>query len=87
MPGRCPGAKWVGVTVIGLGERAGNAAMEEVVMAPKHLKGLIQFQNRDIQRACRICFSAAKRELPAWKPIVGSNMFAMSLGSMLMEPK
>ncbi|HBC92665.1 MAG TPA: homoaconitate hydratase, partial [Pelotomaculum sp.] len=31
------GAKYVGVTVLGLGERAGNAALEEVVMSLKHL--------------------------------------------------
>ncbi len=34
------GATWVNVTVGGLGERAGNAALEEVVMALKYIEGL-----------------------------------------------
>jgi len=33
------GAEWVGVTVNGLGERAGNAALEEVAMAWRHIFG------------------------------------------------
>ena len=75
------GAKWVGVTVIGLGERAGNAAMEEVVMALKHLKGIdLNFKTAMFRELAEYVSSAAKRELPAWKPIVGSNMFAHESG-------
>ena len=75
------GAKWVGVTVIGLGERAGNAAMEEVVMALKHLKGIdLNFKTEMFRELAEYVSSAAKRELPAWKPIVGSNMFAHESG-------
>ncbi|MFY9139852.1 MAG: homocitrate synthase [Thermacetogeniaceae bacterium] len=75
------GAKWVGVTVIGLGERAGNAALEEVVMALKHLKGIdLNFKTEMFRELAEYVSSAAKRELPAWKPIVGSNMFAHESG-------
>lgn len=75
------GAKWVGVTVIGLGERAGNAAMEEVVMALKHLKGIdLNFKTEMFREIAEYVSQAAKRELPAWKPIVGSNMFAHESG-------
>jgi homocitrate synthase NifV len=75
------GAKWVGVTVIGLGERAGNAAMEEVVMALKHLEGVdLNFKTKMFREIAEYVSGAAKRELPAWKPSVGSNMFAHESG-------
>ena len=75
------GASWVGVTVIGLGERAGNAAMEEVVMALKHIQGNdLKFRTEMFREIAEYVSLASKRELPAWKPIVGSNMFAHESG-------
>lgn len=75
------GAKWVGVTVIGLGERAGNAALEEVVMALKYLEGIdLNFKTEKFREVAEYVSLASKRELPAWKPIVGSNMFAHESG-------
>ncbi|HHV35430.1 MAG TPA: homocitrate synthase [Syntrophomonadaceae bacterium] len=75
------GASWVGVTVIGLGERAGNAAMEEVVMALKHIQGNdLNFKTEMFREIAEYVSLASKRELPAWKPIVGSNMFAHESG-------
>jgi homocitrate synthase NifV len=75
------GASWVGVTVIGLGERAGNAAMEEVVMALKHIEGNdLNFRTEMFREIAEYVSLASKRELPAWKPIVGSNMFAHESG-------
>ncbi len=75
------GATWVNVTVGGLGERAGNAAYEEVVMALKYLEGLDL--NVDTTRFTEIVdyvMAAAGRQIPAWKPVVGSNMFAHESG-------
>lgn len=75
------GAKWVGVTVIGLGERAGNAALEEVVMALKYVLGVdLKFKTEKFREIAEYVSLASKRELPAWKPIVGSNMFAHESG-------
>ncbi len=75
------GARWVGVTVIGLGERAGNAALEEVVMALKYLEGIdLNFKTEKFREIAEYVSLASKRELPAWKPIVGSNMFAHESG-------
>lgn len=75
------GATHVGVTVMGLGERAGNAALEEVVMALKHIwkvdLGFKPSMYRDIAEYVSL---ASGRELPAWKAIVGSNMFAHESG-------
>jgi len=75
------GARFVGVTVIGLGERAGNAALEEVVMALKHIYGIdLGFKTELFREAALYVSMASGRELPAWKAIVGSNMFAHESG-------
>ena len=75
------GAGWVGVTVIGLGERAGNAALEEVVMAVKILGGVdLNFKTSKFRELAEYVSRAASRELPAWKAIVGSNVFTHESG-------
>lgn len=81
LAGVMAGATHVGVTVIGLGERAGNAALEEVVMALKHLHKVdIGFKTEMFREVAEYVSRAAHRELPAWKAIVGSNMFAHESG-------
>ncbi|MBO8137193.1 MAG: homocitrate synthase [Desulfotomaculum sp.] len=75
------GANYVGVTVLGLGERAGNAALEEVVMALKHLYNIdLGFKTDMFVELAEYVSRASGRELPAWKAIVGSNMFAHESG-------
>jgi homocitrate synthase NifV len=75
------GATWVNVTVGGLGERAGNAALEEVVMALKYIEGLdIGIETERFREIADYVMTAAGRTIPAWKPVVGSNMFAHESG-------
>ncbi|WP_066637094.1 homocitrate synthase [Desulfolucanica intricata] len=75
------GATHVGVTVMGLGERAGNAALEEVVMALKHLYKIdLGFKTEMFREVAEYVSHASGRELPAWKAIVGSNMFRHESG-------
>lgn len=75
------GANYIGVTVIGLGERAGNAALEEVVMSLKHLYDAdLGFKTEMFREVAEYVSRASGRELPAWKAIVGSNMFAHESG-------
>ncbi len=75
------GANYVGVTVNGLGERAGNAALEEVVMALKHLFGVeLNFATERFVEVSQYVARASGRILPSWKSIVGSNMFAHESG-------
>jgi homocitrate synthase NifV len=75
------GATWVNVTVGGLGERAGNAALEEVVMALKYLEGFdLDFNTKRFTEVVDYVMTAAGRTVPAWKPVVGSNMFAHESG-------
>ena len=85
------GATHVGVTVNGLGERAGNAALEEVVMALKHLLDTdLNFATERFVEVSEFVARASGRNVPAWKAIVGSNMFAHESGihadGMLKNP-
>lgn len=75
------GAKFIGVTINGLGERAGNAALEEVVMALKHIEEIdLGFATERFVEVSEYVSRASGRLLPPWKAIVGSNMFAHESG-------
>lgn len=75
------GASHVGVTVNGLGERAGNAALEEVLMALMFVYNYESNINTTMFREVSEYVSRASgRILPAWKAIVGDNMFAHESG-------
>ncbi len=75
------GARFVGVTVNGLGERAGNAALEEVAMALKHLFGVnLGMKTKDFRNLCEYVARASGRQLYPSKPIVGTNTFAHESG-------
>ncbi len=75
------GASHIGVTVNGLGERAGNAALEEVLMALKYVHDYdVNVDTRMFKEVSEYVSKASGRELPAWKAIVGSNMFAHESG-------
>lgn len=75
------GARFIGVTVNGLGERAGNAALEEVAMALKHLFGLnLGVNTKDFRNLCEYVARASGRQLYPGKPIVGANTFAHESG-------
>lgn len=75
------GATYVNTTVNGLGERAGNAALEEVVMALKHLgKVDLGLQTSRFRELSEYVAAASARTIPAWKSIVGTNVFAHESG-------
>ncbi len=75
------GATYVGVTVNGLGERAGNAALEEVVMALKYIYNVdLDIKTFKLKEICEYVAKASARELPVNKTIVGKNIFAHESG-------
>lgn len=75
------GARFIGVTVNGLGERAGNAALEEVAMALKHLFDVnLGVNTKDFRNLCEYVARASGRQLYPSKPIVGTNTFAHESG-------
>jgi homocitrate synthase NifV len=76
------GATFASVTVNGLGERAGNAALEELVMALKYVEKIdIGFDIAKIRPLCRYVSEASGRPIPLSKPIVGENIFAQEFGT------
>jgi len=75
------GANWVNVTVAGLGERAGNAALEEVVMALKYIEDMqLDMDTTRFREIAEYVMKAAGRTIPIWKSVIGSNMFAHESG-------
>ena len=75
------GANHVGVTVNGLGERAGNAALEEVLMALMFVYGYEgNIDTKMFREVSEYVSRASGRILPKWKAIVGDNMFAHESG-------
>jgi homocitrate synthase NifV len=75
------GARAVSVTVNGLGERAGNTALEELVMALKFTE--LSHKQLDTTRLCRLCNYVAMvsgRTIPPWKSITGAAMFRHESG-------
>jgi homocitrate synthase NifV len=75
------GATMVGVTVNGLGERAGNAALAEVAMSLKYLFNIdVRVNPRELREISEYVALASGRTLPVCKPIVGTNMFAHESG-------
>ena len=78
------GARQVEVTLCGIGERAGNAALEEVIMALNVRKSFYNFETNikteRIYPACRLLSMIIGQPIPAYKPIIGSNAFAHESG-------
>jgi 2-isopropylmalate synthase len=79
------GARQVECTINGLGERAGNAAMEEVVMAIKTRSDIFgeyttNINTKEILRASKLVATITGIEPQPNKAIVGKNAFAHESG-------
>ncbi|MGI6422753.1 MAG: homocitrate synthase [Syntrophomonadaceae bacterium] len=75
------GANYVGVTVNGLGERAGNTCLQEMIMVIKYLMNMpVKYDTTLFREVAEYVAKASGRELPVNKPIVGSNIFAHESG-------
>lgn len=75
------GATHVNTTVNGLGERAGNAALEEVVMGLQVLHGIdCGVSLGDYQTLAELVANASGRPLPWQKSLVGEGVFTHESG-------
>ncbi len=78
------GATQVECTINGLGERAGNAALEEVVMALNTRKDIFNgtsgVDTTQIYRSSKLVYSVLGLYSPINKAIVGTNAFAHEAG-------
>lgn len=85
------GAHAVSVTVNGLGERAGNAALEQVAMAVKMLNDRsVDIDTRKLMEICRQVAGMARRPLAVDRPLVGESAFSHESGihcaALLKDP-
>ncbi len=75
------GATHASVCVIGLGERAGNAALEEVAAALNRFTGASgNVDLSQLPRLAELVATAARRPIPAGKAIVGASAFTHESG-------
>jgi 2-isopropylmalate synthase len=78
------GARQVECTINGIGERAGNTSLEEVVMAINTRKDIFGLRTNvvteQIYPASRLLAQVTGLTVPANKPIVGDNAFAHEAG-------
>ncbi len=78
------GASQVECTINGIGERAGNAALEEIVMALKtrheHYQAYTDIDTTKIYAASRCVTNVTGSKVQANKAIVGENAFAHEAG-------
>lgn len=75
------GARFVNTTVNGLGERAGNAALEEVIMGLKHACGIeTGIDTHRFRELSLFVAKASHRPLSVSKPVVGERVFAHESG-------
>jgi homocitrate synthase NifV len=75
------GARSVDTTVNGLGERAGNASLDEVVAAARWTLGMdLGIDMRHLTSLGRLVADASRRPLPASKPVIGAATFLHESG-------
>ena len=84
LAGIANGARQVEGTINGIGERAGNAAIEEVVMAIKTRRDFFvmdtNIKTSEFYRTSRMVSDMLGMPVPANKAVVGDNAFAHSSG-------
>ena len=74
------GADFVDVTACGLGERAGNAALEEIVAFLAKRMGRKHYQLSLLRPLCHYVADAARVPISPKKPIVGEEIFTCESG-------
>lgn len=83
---------FVNTTVNGLGERAGNAALEVVVMAMKYVcNNPLAIDTSAFVELSRVIGQASQRPVPEWKAVVSEKVFSHESGlhadGVLKNPK
>jgi Isopropylmalate/homocitrate/citramalate synthases len=84
LAGARAGARQVECTINGIGERAGNAALEEIVMALRTREAYFGLhttvETRELARTSRLVSECTGIDIPPNKAIVGANAFAHEAG-------
>ncbi len=74
------GADWADATVLGLGERAGNSRLEEMVGYLSLQAGTRSYKTIDLRALCNVVADAAAQKIDAGHPVVGDSIFTCETG-------
>ena len=74
------GAKWLDATVLGLGERAGNCRLEEVVGFMALILNNHKYKPHRLQELCRYVAEVAGIPIAGNHPVVGEHIFTCETG-------
>jgi len=74
------GAYAISGTINGLGERAGNSVLEEVIAYLCHKEKADRFDTRIIDNLCRFIANISNFEISKSKPLIGKNAFRHESG-------
>ncbi len=74
------GAKWLDATVLGLGERAGNCRLEEVVGFTALIGNAPHYQPQRLPELCHYVAKVTGIRIPGNHPIIGEHIFTCETG-------
>lgn len=78
------GATLIQTTLGGIGERAGNCALEEVFAAlyccAHEYKAKINIDPKELYKTCKLVFKELGKEIPVNKAIIGEHVFSTTAG-------
>ncbi|MFQ6085960.1 MAG: hypothetical protein ACE5OY_06835 [Candidatus Bathyarchaeia archaeon] len=78
--GMLGGASWISSTWNGIGDRAGNAPTEEVLLLLTELYGIERFDLPKTIEVCDFVSDASRVPIPRFKPITGRDVFTIQSG-------
>ncbi len=74
------GATYASTTMLGMGERAGNAETEKVIMNLNYHYNISKYNISLLTKACHVIHDAMDIRIPSNKAIVGENVFTHQSG-------
>ena len=85
------GAGWADATVLGLGERAGNCRLEEIVGYLSLQEEVCRYHPKKLKGLCNSVAEASRVDVSPYHPIVGERIFTCETGlhvqGLLMSPQ
>jgi isopropylmalate/homocitrate/citramalate synthase len=80
------GASWIQGTINGMGERAGNADIAEIALALRCLYDVpVELNLTKVRQAAEAVQKTGGYTNPAWKPLVGDNLFTRESGAVVSQ--
>lgn len=74
------GATWASTTMLGMGERSGNAETEKVIMNLRYHYNVKRFNTEKLTECCQLISQFCDIRIPNNKAIVGPNVFTHQSG-------